>query len=118
MADIISEAEKHEFMMQWHWNCEPHEDGFNIYSHKNFPGKKYKLDRAYEVMKEEEKRFLSSVRIFENTQEGLEAAGEYLDSILRPEQHKKKEAAKALSELLGVKPENIEASLNNPGREG
>ena len=48
----ISEQEKHDYLMQWHWETEQHPDGFLIYSHIRFPLLKYKLNAAYQKMRE------------------------------------------------------------------
>lgn len=48
----ISDQEKHDYLTRWHWETEQHPDGFLIYSHRRFPGVKYKLNSAYQKMKE------------------------------------------------------------------
>lgn len=49
-----TQEEKRAYLLKWMWTEEDHPDGFKIYSHNRFQGKKYKIDRAYEVMKENE----------------------------------------------------------------
>lgn len=108
----MTDKEKRNYLLQWYWTEESHPDGFKVYSHDRFPGRKYRLNRACEVMKENEPSTEPIMTISKDDPNGVEKLKEFLTSILDPDYEKKK-AISELADFIGVDPENVRKAIDS-----
>jgi hypothetical protein len=102
----ITETEKIEYLKQWHWQSEPHPSGFDVWSNIRFPNKKYKLDRAYDVMKANEPSIEPILTARLDNPEEMGKVKEFLDALIDPD-YEKKQAIKGLAKLIGTDPDEL-----------
>jgi hypothetical protein len=57
---------KEEYLKEWGWQSEPYNTEFDVWTHKRFPGSKYKLNRAFDKMKEVEEKSSTPVLIVQH----------------------------------------------------
>lgn len=99
----MSNLEKEKYLKEWFWKVSfSDEYGFDVWTHSRWPNMKYKLDKAFDVMKSNEPSLEPILTANLDNTEEMNQVRDLLSKTIDPIGYKKKETIKALAGKLGV----------------